>query len=48
MPILEAGGTREIGEGGIGVVVSGSIDTSAATMMKLLALMQSRDIIGGD
>lgn len=47
-PILEAGGIREIGEGGIGVAVSGSIDTSATTMMELLALMQSRGIIGGD
>ncbi len=47
-PILEAGGTREIGNGGIGVALNGSIDTSAATMMELLALMQSRDIVGGE
>lgn len=47
-PILESGGTREIGKGGIGVVLSGSVDTSAATMMELLNLMQSSGIVGGD
>ncbi|WP_425045215.1 hypothetical protein [Primorskyibacter sp. S87] len=45
-PILQGGGTREIGDGGIGVALSGSIDTSAETMMDLLALMQSRGIVG--
>ncbi len=46
-PVLESGGTREIGQGGIGVALSGSIDTSADKLMELLALMQARDIVGG-
>lgn len=46
-PVFDAGGTREIGDGGIGVALSGSIDTSAMTMMELLAVMQSRGIVGG-
>ncbi|AXT25575.1 hypothetical protein D1823_02570 [Ruegeria sp. AD91A] len=47
-PVFDSGGTREIGDGGIGVALSGSIDTSAVTMMELLAVMQSRGIVGGE
>ncbi|MEO9576401.1 MAG: hypothetical protein ABJ263_06295 [Tateyamaria sp.] len=47
-PTLETGGTREIGDGGIGVALRGSVDTSAATLMELLALTQARGIVGGE
>jgi len=46
-PALKTGGTREISEGGIGVTLSGSGDTSAETLMQLLSLMQSRGLVGG-
>ena len=47
-PTLKSGGTREIGDGGIGVTLTGSVDASADTMMDLLSLMQDRGIVGGD
>ena len=36
-----------LGDRGIGAAVSGSVDTSAATMISLLAIMQERNIVEG-
>ncbi len=46
-PDFKQGGVREIGDRGIGAAVSGSVDTSASTMISLLALMQERKIVEG-
>lgn len=41
------GGPREIGEHGMGVALSGSVDTSAGTLLTLLELVKKRGIVGG-
>jgi hypothetical protein len=46
-PSFSDGGAREIGNGGIGAVLSGSVDTSAATIVSLLALMKERGVLEG-
>jgi hypothetical protein len=46
-PSFSDGGAREIGDGGIGAALSGSVDTSAATMVSLLALMKEHGVLGG-
>jgi hypothetical protein len=40
------GGTREIVEGGMGAALSGSVDTSASTLVRLLDLVSKRGILG--
>lgn len=41
----DSGGPREIGDGGIGSELSGSVDVSAATLIGLLTLVKERQII---
>lgn len=47
-PDLTSGGVREIGDRGIGAELSGSVDTSASTLISLLAVVEQRDIVEGD
>lgn len=46
-PSFSDGGAREIGDGGIGAALSGSVDTSAATIVSLLALMEEHGVLEG-
>jgi hypothetical protein len=46
-PTFSDGGAREIGDGGIGAALSGSVDTSAATIVSLLALMEEHGVVEG-
>jgi hypothetical protein len=46
-PSFSGGGAREIGDGGIGAALSGSIDTSAATIISLLALLKESGVVEG-
>ncbi|MFC3612143.1 hypothetical protein ACFORG_00100 [Lutimaribacter marinistellae] len=43
-PRFVSGGTQEIGDGGIGATLGGSVDTSAATMIALLQAMKRRGL----
>jgi hypothetical protein len=45
-PHYVAGGPREIGEGGVGAALSGSVDASAGTVIRLLAVLRARGILG--
>jgi hypothetical protein len=45
-PRYTEGGPREIGEGGMGAALSGSVDTSAGTLISLLELAKARGIVG--
>ncbi len=48
-PRFTSGGTREIGDGGVGASLTGSVDTSAATLLDLLRLLQEKgDAEGGE
>ena len=46
-PDLQSGGTREIGEGGLGAAVSGSVDVSPAAMVTLLAAFKENGLLEG-
>ena len=45
-PRYSEGGLREIGDGGMGAALSGSVDTSAVTLIGLLSLMKARGAVG--
>lgn len=47
-PSFKSGGVREIGDNGIGAALSGSVDTSASTMISLLTLMEQHHLVEGD
>lgn len=44
-PTYEAGGTRELGEGGIGFFFQGSVDVSTETIIDILRVLQSKDVL---
>ncbi|SDM08525.1 hypothetical protein [Aliiruegeria lutimaris] len=44
-PSFTSGGLREIGDGGVGATFSGSVDTTAATLIQLLAVLKESDLI---
>ena len=46
-PFFSGGGAREIGDGGIGVALAGSADTSASTIVTLLAVVERSEIVDG-
>lgn len=46
-PDFETGGPREIGKGGIGAGLSGSLDVSADTLISLLSTAKSRGMLEG-
>jgi hypothetical protein len=46
-PVYESGGPREIGDGGLGVYVSGSIDVTTTTILEILRVLQSEEVIPG-
>ncbi|MEO9777986.1 MAG: hypothetical protein ABJH07_25165 [Sedimentitalea sp.] len=45
-PRYTAGGVREISQGGVGAALSGSADTSAATLLDLVRVMKTRGVLG--
>jgi hypothetical protein len=47
-PHYVTGGLREIGDGGAGAGLSGSVDASAGTVIRLIAELEARGIIGGE
>lgn len=46
-PAYYSGGTTEIGDGGVGAYLKGSVDVSAATLLGLVDLMIKKDILAG-
>ena len=44
-PQYDAGGTREIGNGGAGVYLRGSIDVSTGTILSILSVLQQEGVI---
>jgi hypothetical protein len=44
-PHFQSGAPRELGGGGIGAALSGSVDTSAPTLISLLALAKARGML---
>lgn len=44
-PNYEKGGPREIGEGGLGVLLNGSLDVSPSTIIDVLLVLQREDVI---
>lgn len=46
-PDFTAGGVREIGAGGIGAALQGSVDTSAATLLDLVAALDRKGLLEG-
>ncbi|HMQ91567.1 MAG TPA: hypothetical protein PKA33_02155 [Amaricoccus sp.] len=46
-PRYTDGGPREIGDGGMGAALSGSVDASAGSLVRLVDLARSRGILGG-
>lgn len=44
-PEFRAGGPQEIGEGGLGVFLSGSVDVSTRTLIDLLKVLQEADLL---
>lgn len=44
-PRYQSGGPVEVGNGGMGARVSGSVDTSAETLMSLLAIVKDRGLV---
>lgn len=44
-PRLTAGSIEEIGDGGVGAGLSGSVDTSAGTILDLVRLMRDRGVL---
>lgn len=45
-PRFTSGGIREIGTGGVGATLSGSVDTSAETLLDLIAVLQETQGVG--
>ncbi len=46
-PVYETGGPREIGEGGLGVFLDGSVDVSPSTILDILTVLQQQELIPG-
>ncbi|WP_298853869.1 hypothetical protein [uncultured Ruegeria sp.] len=46
-PVYENGGPREIGEGGLGVFLDGSVDVSPSTILDILTVLQQQELIPG-
>jgi hypothetical protein len=46
-PGFSQGGPRDLGDGGIGVALSGSVDTSAATLVSLVGVLKDRGLVEG-
>ncbi len=46
-PVYKAGGPREIGDGGLGAYLKGSIDTSTTTIIGILQVLQEEGVIPG-
>lgn len=46
-PEYEKGGPREIGEGGFGVFLDGSVDVSPSTILDILTVLQQQELIPG-
>ncbi len=46
-PVYESGGPREIGDGGLGAYLKGSIDTSTATIIGILHVLQEEGVVPG-
>ncbi|MEO9576402.1 MAG: hypothetical protein ABJ263_06300 [Tateyamaria sp.] len=44
-PTYDAGGTQELGEGGVGVFFEGSVDASTQTIIDILEVLQSKDVL---
>ncbi|WP_159089084.1 hypothetical protein [Tateyamaria sp. Alg231-49] len=44
-PTYDAGGTRELGDGGIGVFFQGSLDASTDTIIDILKVLQSKGVL---
>lgn len=44
-PIYKRGGPREIGDGGLGVVLNGSLDVSPSTIIDVLLVLQREKVI---
>lgn len=44
-PDFQAGGTREIGDGGLGVYLQGSINVSTATILDVFQVLQDRKLL---
>lgn len=46
-PTYDNGGPREIGEGGLGVFLEGSVDVSPSTILDILTVLQEQQLIPG-
>lgn len=46
-PSFSSGAPVELGDGGVGATLSGSVDVSAATLISLLAVLKEKDLIEG-
>ncbi|MBO9447788.1 hypothetical protein [Ruegeria sp. R14_0] len=46
-PVYDKGGPREIGDGGLGVFLDGSVDISPSTILDILTVLQQQDLIPG-
>ncbi|WP_170335597.1 hypothetical protein [Ruegeria arenilitoris] len=46
-PVYDKGGPREIGEGGLGVFLDGSVDFSPSTILDILTVLQQQELIPG-
>ncbi|NOD49099.1 MULTISPECIES: hypothetical protein [unclassified Ruegeria] len=46
-PTYDKGGPREIGEGGLGVLLEGSVDVSPSTILDILTVLQEQELIPG-
>ncbi|WP_170575798.1 hypothetical protein [Ruegeria atlantica] len=46
-PVYENGGPKEIGDGGLGVFLDGSVDVSPSTILDILTVLQQRKLIPG-
>ncbi|WP_282027889.1 hypothetical protein [Ruegeria faecimaris] len=44
-PTYDAGGTRELGEGGVGLFFRGSIETSTEAIIDILQVLQSKKVL---
>ena len=46
-PVYGSGGPRELGDGGLGIYLEGSVDVSTATIVEILAVLQREGILPG-
>ncbi|WP_425081851.1 hypothetical protein [Ruegeria arenilitoris] len=46
-PVYENGGPKEIGKGGLGVFLEGSVDVSPSTILDILTVLQRQELIPG-